>query len=86
MSRFRRRAGDMELTMAIADWIREHTARQRVKFEAQMRQEAYDRRERLAMQAFIEGYLKGYDDSSEGRERRFPVDALDDPYKKYKID
>lgn len=72
--------------MAIADWIREHTARQRVKFDAQMRKEAYERRERLTMQAFIEGYLKGYDDSSEGRERRFPVDALDDPYKKYKID
>lgn len=48
-----------ELTMAIADWIREATER---------------RRQRILEQGRAEGYREGYDDAQQGKPRRVPND------------
>ena len=48
-----------ELTMAIADWIREATEK---------------RRQRILEQGRAEGYQKGYDDAQQGKPRQAPTD------------
>ena len=48
-----------ELTMAIADWIREATAR---------------KRERLIQQAIQQGYEQGYADGQQGKPKQPPAD------------
>ena len=61
----------MELTMAIADWIREATER---------------RRQRIIAEGLHEGYLMGYEDADKGRPRGFSLDALDKSGKKRKTE
>ena len=60
-----------ELVMAIADWIRERTAKQRAKFAAEI---------------YAKGYSLGYEDRDKGKARRFPADASDKPSKNGKSD
>lgn len=52
-----------ELTMAIADWIREATEKRRQRLLAEGRAEGR-----------AEGYDMGYDDAEQGRPRRRPTD------------
>jgi CBS domain containing-hemolysin-like protein len=51
-----------ELIMAIADWIRQDTARRR------------ERQERLIQQAIQQGYEQGYADAQQGKPKQPPVD------------
>ena len=51
-----------ELTMAIADWIREATERRRQRILEQGRAEGR-----------AEGYREGYDDAQQGKPRRVPT-------------
>ena len=57
--------------MAIADWIRERTAK---------------RKESLLAQGRREGYSLGYEDRDKGKARRFPANAADKPSKNGKSD
>ena len=50
-----------ELTMAIADWIREATERRRERIIAEVVQSDEYR------QGLVEGYLMGYDDADKGK-------------------
>ena len=62
-----------ELTMAIADWIREATERRRRRIIAEaVQSEAY--RQRYA-EGFRQGYNMGYDDADKGRPRRPPTNG-----------
>ncbi len=56
-----------ELTMAIADWIREATERRRQRILEQGRDEGRD-------EGRAEGYREGYDDAQQGKPRRVPDD------------
>jgi hypothetical protein len=53
-----------ELIMAIADWIRQDTARRR------------ERQERLIQQAIQQGYEQGYADAQQGKPKQPPADDL----------
>ena len=63
-----------ELTMAIADWIREHNARNRERLLAQGRKEGV---ELGREEGRVEGYYIGYSDAQEGNPQRPPSGNAD---------
>ena len=60
-----------ELTMAIADWIREATEKRRQRILEQGRAEG---RDEGRDEGRAEGYREGYDDAQQGKPRRVPND------------
>ena len=69
----------MEMTMAIADWIREATERRRQRIIEEVRnsEEYRQEYEKGFREGLVEGYMMGYDDADKGRPRGFSLDALD---------
>lgn len=59
-----------ELTMSIADWIKEATAEKRKRREQELR----EAREEALREGLREGYAQGYTDAQEGKPKQPPSD------------
>ena len=66
-----------EVIMAIADWIRERTARNREKFRAEVMQEGFELgRAEGRTEGRAEGYHLGYDDGRQGNPPQHPPNGV----------
>ena len=77
-----------EVGMAVADWIREHNARNRERWRAEGREEGRaegreegrdEGREEGRAEGRVEGYYIGYSDAQEGNPQRPPSGNADKP-------